>query len=200
MPMISDMIHLICDNLGVVELPNEIWTPWIHLWTLIMVCFAISGPHNKFLPFSHINATADMPVEVYIGGVEHTILHFLYSRFPSKVAWKAGLYSNEPEIEAKEDKEPGNGESFKILITQGMVQGQTFENPVTEAFLKPSEVDLTDPSKPIQFLTWLPPNVSWEKMSKSKFNGLDPNNMIASYAHEILCVVQGNTVRGTVVG
>jgi leucyl-tRNA synthetase len=138
-------------------------------------------PHNKSLPFSHAKATAGMPVDVYIGGVEHAILHLLYSRFLSKFAWKTGLYGKGPEIEAKEGKEPGNGEPFKVLVTQGMVQGRTFKDPVTGAFLKPSEVDVTDPSKPIQISTGLPPSISWEKMSKSKFNGVDPEDMIASY-------------------
>ncbi|KAF9431624.1 hypothetical protein BGZ76_011915 [Entomortierella beljakovae] len=138
-------------------------------------------PLNKQLPFSHEKATAGMPVDVYIGGVEHAILHLLYSRFLSKFAWKTGLYGKGPEIEAKEGKEPGNGEPFKVLITQGMVQGRTFKDPATGAFLTPAEVDLTDPSNPIQISTGLPPLQSWEKMSKSKYNGVDPEDMIASH-------------------
>ncbi|KAI1315111.1 hypothetical protein EDD11_001301 [Mortierella claussenii] len=138
-------------------------------------------PHNTHQPFSHAKATAGMPVDVYIGGVEHAILHLLYSRFLSKFAWKTGLYGKEPDVEAKEGKTPGNGEPFKVLITQGMVQGRTFKDPVTGAFLKPSEVDLTNPLHPIQISTGLAPAQSWEKMSKSKFNGVDPEDMIKSH-------------------
>ncbi|KAF8937080.1 hypothetical protein BGZ58_003295 [Dissophora ornata] len=138
-------------------------------------------PHNESLPFSFAKATTGMPVDVYIGGVEHAILHLLYSRFLSKFAWKTGLYGEGAVIEDKEGKEPGRGEPFKVLITQGMVQGRTLKDPVTGAFLKPSEVDLTDPLKPIQISTGLAPAVSWEKMSKSKFNGVDPEDMIASH-------------------
>ncbi|KAG0356837.1 hypothetical protein BGZ54_000578, partial [Gamsiella multidivaricata] len=143
--------------------------------------FRYLDPHNKSLPFSPAKATAGMPVDVYIGGVEHAILHLLYSRFLSKFAWKTGLYGKGPEIEDREGKEPGRGEPFKVLITQGMVQGRTFKDPVTGAFLKPTEVDLTDPAKPIQISTGLAPAVSWEKMSKSKFNGVDPEDMIQSH-------------------
>ncbi|KAF9111500.1 hypothetical protein BGX27_004839 [Mortierella sp. AM989] len=143
--------------------------------------FRFLDPHNKSLPFSHAKATAGMPVDVYIGGVEHAILHLLYSRFLSKFAWKTGLYGKGADIESQEGLEPGNGEPFKVLITQGMVQGRTFKDPTTGAFLKPSEVDLTDPSGPIQISTRLPPLQSWEKMSKSKYNGVDPEDMIASH-------------------
>ncbi|KAF9128486.1 hypothetical protein BGW39_005019 [Mortierella sp. 14UC] len=138
-------------------------------------------PHNQKMPFSHAKATAGMPVDVYIGGIEHAILHLLYSRFLSKFAWKTGLYGHAPEAEDKVGKEPGRGEPFKVLLTQGMVQGRTFKDPVTGAFLKPEEVDLSDPSNPIQKSTGLAPNQSYEKMSKSKFNGVDPEDMIASH-------------------
>ncbi|KAG0325531.1 Leucyl-tRNA synthetase, mitochondrial, partial [Podila humilis] len=135
-------------------------------------------PFNKTLPFTHAKATAGMPVDVYIGGVEHAILHLLYSRFLSKFAWKTGLYGKGAEVEDSEGKEPGRGEPFKVLLTQGMVQGRTFKDPVTGAFLHPTEVDLTDPLNPIQISTGLAPAQSYEKMSKSKFNGVDPEDMI----------------------
>jgi len=138
-------------------------------------------PHNSKLPFTPEKATRGMPVDVYIGGIEHAILHLLYSRFLSKFAWKTGLYGKSPELEDKEGKEPGRGEPFKVLLTQGMVQGKTFKDPTTGAFLHPTEVDLKDPQSPIQISTGLPPAQSFEKMSKSKFNGVDPEAMIASH-------------------
>ncbi|KAK3842407.1 MAG: leucyl-tRNA synthetase [Linnemannia gamsii] len=138
-------------------------------------------PHNQKMPFSHAKATAGMPVDVYIGGVEHAILHLLYSRFLAKFAWKTGLFGHGPEAEDKDGENPGRGEPFKVLLTQGMVQGRTFKDPVTGAFLKPEEVDLSDPANPIQKSTGLAPNQSYEKMSKSKFNGVNPGDMIASH-------------------
>jgi leucyl-tRNA synthetase len=53
-----------------------------------------------------------LPVDVYIGGVEHAILHLLYSRFFSKFLLKQGAYQATPETI------PGNGEPFNVLLTQ----------------------------------------------------------------------------------
>jgi leucyl-tRNA synthetase len=73
-----------------------------------------------------------MPVDLYIGGVEHAILHLLYSRFISKFAARSGLWDG-----------GANGEPFKRLITQGMVHGLTYSDPATGKFLKPEELDFT---------------------------------------------------------
>lgn len=53
-----------------------------------------------------------LPVDIYIGGVEHAILHLLYSRFISKALLKQGAYSQSA------DTKPGNGEPFNVLLTQ----------------------------------------------------------------------------------
>jgi leucyl-tRNA synthetase len=76
-----------------------------------------------------------MPVDLYIGGVEHAILHLLYSRFISKFAANAGLWDG--------GSSPGNGEPFNKLLTQGMVHGLTYSDPETGRFLKPEELDFT---------------------------------------------------------
>ena len=73
-----------------------------------------------------------MPVDLYIGGVEHAILHLLYSRFISKFTARSGLWDG-----------GANGEPFKRLITQGMVHGLTYTDPRTGKFLKPEELDFT---------------------------------------------------------
>lgn len=117
-------------------------------------------------------ANAGMPVDLYIGGVEHAILHLLYARFISKFLATTSVWPK------------GNlaqGEPFKRLITQGMVHGETFTDPETGRFLRPDEVDLTSPSKPRIKASGLIPNVSYEKMSKSKYNGVDPGATIAKY-------------------
>lgn len=64
-------------------------------------------PHNDASPFSKEQADKWLPVDEYIGGIEHAILHLLYSRFFTKVLYDAGLVSVE--------------EPFKSLLTQGMV-------------------------------------------------------------------------------
>lgn len=63
-------------------------------------------------PFDPEKASALLPVDTYIGGVEHAILHLLYSRFISKALLKQGAYHQSAETK------PGNGEPFNILLTQ----------------------------------------------------------------------------------
>lgn len=130
-----------------------------------------TDPHNRKQPFGSQPATRAMPVDLYIGGVEHAILHLLYSRFISKFLWKTGAYRGK-----------GCGEPFKRLLTQGMVHGLTFKDPETGRFLKPDEIT-TDPKtgKTRIAKTGQPPAVSYEKMSKSKYNGVDPSKTVATY-------------------
>jgi len=120
---------------------------------------------NKDLPFAKITASKWLPVDQYVGGVEHAILHLLYSRFFTKALAKKDLISfNEP---------------FKHLLTQGMVQAITFRNPKTEKYIAPSQVlDISNPLDPIDG-TLL--DVYYEKMSKSKYNGVDPGVVIDKY-------------------
>ncbi|KAG0164920.1 hypothetical protein DFQ28_009506 [Apophysomyces sp. BC1034] len=127
---------------------------------------------NKSLPFSSEKASAHLPVDVYIGGIEHAILHLLYSRFLSKFLFKQGAYT------ATLETKPGNGEPFNTLLTQGMVHGRTFKDPDTQRFLKPEEVDLEDPQNPKIIATGVTPAISYEKMSKSKYNGVDPASVV----------------------
>ncbi|KAI9251975.1 leucyl-tRNA synthetase [Sporodiniella umbellata] len=127
-----------------------------------------TDPKNTKLPFNSEKASALLPVDTYIGGVEHAILHLLYSRFISKFLLKQGAYQQSPETK------PGNGEPFNILLTQGMVHGRTFKDPKTSRFLKPEEVDTSDSANPKIRETGETPLISFEKMSKSKYNGVDP--------------------------
>ncbi|PQE12123.1 hypothetical protein CJF31_00000281 [Rutstroemia sp. NJR-2017a BVV2] len=129
---------------------------------------------NETSPFSPEAANATLPVDIYVGGVEHAILHLLYARFISKFLsttplWPAG---SNPEI---------RGEPFKKLLTQGMVHGRTYSDPDNGRFLKPGEVDLSTPSKPIVIASGKAANISFEKMSKSKYNGVDPTTCMSKY-------------------
>ncbi|KAF7864515.1 hypothetical protein EAF04_006647 [Stromatinia cepivora] len=133
-----------------------------------------ADPKNSTKPFSSEAANAILPVDVYIGGVEHAILHLLYARFISKFL-------------SKTSKWPGGsnynilGEPFEKLLSQGMVHGKTYLDPTNGRFLKPDEVDLTMQSKPIVIATGEVANISFEKMSKSKYNGVDPATCMAKY-------------------
>ncbi|KAI8082560.1 leucyl-tRNA synthetase [Gilbertella persicaria] len=131
-----------------------------------------TDPKNTRLPFDAAKASAMLPVDIYIGGVEHAILHLLYSRFISKALLKQGAYHETPETK------PGHGEPFHVLLTQGMVHGRTFKDPKTQRFLKPEEVDASDYADPKIIATGETPLISFEKMSKSKYNGVDPVSIV----------------------
>ncbi|KAK4236239.1 hypothetical protein C8A03DRAFT_35876 [Achaetomium macrosporum] len=130
--------------------------------------------HNKDAPFSAGKAKSMLPVDLYIGGIEHAILHLLYARFIYKFLMTSSLV---PETATAETAH----EPFRRLITQGMVHGRTYSDPATGRFLKPNEVDLSDPARPKVVATGQTATVSYEKMSKSKHNGVDPTNVIAQH-------------------
>lgn len=108
-------------------------------------------------------------VDVYIGGVEHAILHLLYSRFISKFMKDIGYYTDD-----------SLGEPFEKLITQGMVQGKTLINPDNGRFLKKEEID----SDGKIIATGKQPKIAFEKMSKSKYNGADPLECIEKHGSD----------------
>jgi leucyl-tRNA synthetase len=132
--------------------------------------FRFTDPFNEKDFITPEAAQKLMPVDYYVGGVEHAILHLLYARFVTKciVRWK--LWNPE-----------GPAEPFKRLITQGMVHGRTYSDPETGRFLKPEEVNLSDPKLPKVVGTGATANVTFEKMSKSKYNGVDPQSCIETY-------------------
>ncbi len=106
-----------------------------------------------------------MPVDQYVGGIEHAILHLLYSRFFTKVLRDRGLLSFD--------------EPFERLLTQGMVQGRTYKNPTTGKYVIPAEVK--DASNPVDPKTGEKLEIVFEKMSKSKHNGIAPGDVVDKY-------------------
>lgn len=132
--------------------------------------FRYLDPHNEDLPFDKSKINHQLPVDMYIGGVEHAILHLLYTRFISKFLADIGLW------EGKSGNEP-----ITRLVTQGMVQGLTYSDPDTGKFVKPEDIDKTDPRNPKIVSTGKTAFTSYEKMSKSKHNGVDPAETIRKY-------------------
>ena len=124
-----------------------------------------SDPHNTELPFGRSAVDRWLPVDQYVGGIEHAILHLLYSRFFTKVLRDRGLL--------------GFDEPFTRLLTQGMVQGITYKNPHSSKYIAPA--DVSDPTDPRDPNTGEVLEVFFEKMSKSKYNGVDPAAVIDRY-------------------
>ena len=124
-----------------------------------------ADPQNSDRPFESEAVKKWLPVQQYVGGIEHAILHLLYSRFFTKALKDRGLISiNEP---------------FERLLTQGMVQGVTYRNPRTGRYVAPALV--VDPGTPRDPDDGEELEVLFEKMSKSKHNGVDPALVIGRY-------------------
>ena len=109
-----------------------------------------------------------MPVDQYIGGVEHAILHLLYSRF-----FMQALSHNNNSFNILE---PFNG-----LFTQGMVCHETYKDPDGN-WISPEEIENIDGKKYLKKDNSKQITVgSSESMSKSKKNTIDPENIISDY-------------------
>ncbi|PNF40646.1 hypothetical protein B7P43_G05917 [Cryptotermes secundus] len=123
-------------------------------------------PHNEDMPFSKSKAAEFMPVDLYIGGKEHAVLHLYYARFMNHFLHSIGLVPY---------KEP-----FQRLLVQGMVMGQSYRIKGTGQYLPKENVDFSGP-KPVEKGTGLDVVSSWEKMSKSKHNGVHPETVLKDY-------------------
>jgi leucyl-tRNA synthetase len=133
-------------------------------WYFMRFC----SSKNKEKPFDVDELNHWMPVDQYIGGVEHAILHLLYSRFFMKAIQK-----NNNKIKTVEP--------FKGLFTQGMVCHETYKD-VNGRWLNPQEVEKNSKGEFIKSLDKTIVIVGpSESMSKSKKNVIDPESMIEAY-------------------
>ncbi len=122
--------------------------------------------HNAEKPFEKENADSWTPVDQYIGGIEHAVMHLLYARFFHKALRDMGLVeTNEP---------------FKRLLTQGMVLGPSYYSQNERKFYFPKDVEIKD-TKAFSKSTGEELTVKVEKMSKSKNNGVDPEEIVKEY-------------------
>ncbi len=134
-------------------------------WYYLRFC----SPNESSNPFNKDEVNYWMPVDQYIGGVEHAILHLLYSRF-----FMRAIGMNKNDINFKEP--------FKGLFTQGMVCHETYKDDENN-WLSPDEVVTEDGKEFFQKKNKSKKvNVGpSESMSKSKKNTIDPQKMIDAY-------------------
>lgn len=130
-------------------------------WYFLRFC----DPHNDKEAWSKEADNYWMPVDIYVGGVEHAVLHLLYARFWQKVLYDAGLVSCD--------------EPFKRLVNQGMILAYSYrddngkyyypkqvEKRGTDWYVKGSDIKV---------------NTQVEKMSKSRYNVVNPDEVIDEY-------------------
>ena len=133
-----------------------------------------TDPWNENAPTTPKIANAWMPVDQYIGGIEHAILHLLYSRFFTRAMKKTGHVNLD--------------EPFAGLFTQGMVVHETYKKKNGE-WAMPAEVTIVsegDARKATLTTTGEPVEIgAIEKMSKSKKNTVDPDDIMDSYGADV---------------
>ena len=134
-------------------------------WYYLRFC----SPNNEIKGFDLEDIRYWMPVDQYIGGVEHAILHLLYSRFFMRAL-------------GKDDKKFIDLEPFEGLFTQGMVCHETYKDQ-NNKWLSPDEVETNNGKN---YFVKNKPSVKVnvgpsESMSKSKKNTIDPQKMIDNF-------------------
>jgi len=133
-------------------------------WYFLRFC----SPNHKTSPFETKDINYWMPVDQYIGGIEHAILHLLYSRFFTK-----GINEIRQDFNLNEP--------FKNLFTQGMVCHETYKD-INGNWLYPEEVEKIDKNNAVKTIDKSKVVIgASESMSKSKKNTVDPESMINLY-------------------
>lgn len=175
----KDFVHTNCPNCGEAA-KRETDT----MDTFVDSCwyyFRYIDPHNSEMPFDPKVAEYWTPVDQYVGGDDHAVMHLIYTRFWSKVMRDIGLIKfNEP---------------VKRLLTQGMVIGETFFDEIHNAdepdakgkriYFPPNSVSVKRDEKgrilSAENTEGKQLKSAIERMSKSKGNGVDPDEMVEIY-------------------
>jgi leucyl-tRNA synthetase len=135
--------------------------------------FRYTDPKNESMPFEPEIAAYWTPVDQYIGGDDHAVMHLIYTRFWGKVMRDLGLVKFD--------------EPVRRLLTQGMVVGETFFDDETgkRFYFPPDRVEITRDGKgkiiDARSKEGKPLKYAIERMSKSKGNGVDPDEMVDIY-------------------
>lgn len=135
-------------------------------WYYLRFC----DPNNTEAAWDRVKESYWLPVDLYVGGVEHAVLHLLYARFWHKVLFDCGLVSTP--------------EPFQKLRNQGLITARSFQLP-SGAYISPEEVREVDHHF-FQKGTDIELQTQIEKMSKSKLNGVTPDDMIEVFGADSL--------------
>lgn len=131
-----------------------------------------TDPRNSKTGFDKDKAEYWCPVDQYIGGVEHAVLHLLYARFFTKALRDCGYWDID--------------EPFAALFTQGMLTHETYQD-ADGNYLYPNQVTKNDDGKVVQIENGAAVKVGpCIKISKSKNNGVDPQEMFDTYGADAI--------------
>lgn len=135
-------------------------------WYYLRFC----DPLNPDAAWSKEAESYWMPVDLYVGGVEHAVLHLLYARFWHKVLYDAGFVTT--------------SEPFQTLRNQGLIMARSYQKS-NGAYVPPEDVDERD-GKFFLKTTGEELRSQVDKMSKSKMNGVTPDDVIEEFGADAL--------------
>lgn len=142
-------------------------------------------PHNREEPFSRAAADRTAPVDLYVGGKEHAVLHLYYARFMTQFLHSIGRVPV--------------SEPFRRLLVQGMVMGRSYRVKGSGRYLRADEVCIVDAKKNLARTLAGDEAVvmQWEKMSKSKLNGADPTEAMDAHGTDSIRLIMLGDVAPT---
>ncbi len=131
-----------------------------------------TDPHDAEKPFDRALASYWMTVDQYVGGIEHAVLHLLYSRFFCRALRDCGML------------DLASGEPFASLFTQGMVVHETYRSALGQ-WLLPEETDMRDGVR-VEITSGKAVEIGGvDKMSKSKKNVVDLDQFIKEFGADV---------------
>jgi leucyl-tRNA synthetase len=130
-----------------------------------------ADPHNGATFAAEERQRRWLPVDVYVGGVEHAVLHLLYARFWHKVLYDLHLVPTP--------------EPFQRLVNQGMILCPSYRAAENAPYLRLDEIEIRD-GRPFVKATGQPAWSVVEKMSKSKKNVINPDEIVREYGADTL--------------